>query len=708
MSNLQIDASTPAIAVQSVGTTATVVTGTFAPPAGSVLAIRYSANTIDPVDPGNPGITDSLGAHLTYASSDIGKQPNAPTADGQVATWTATVPSPAPGSMTVTVTNGAGSGNRHAALSVTVLTGADTITPVGQHGKSSSTTNIASIAAGYTATRAGSWGLLVVCDWFDAGAETAGGTGNTLEGSADVASNYTYAFLRRTAADGVAGATTTVTATLPGNSNNIRWAWMEILPALDPPSASAQMPPWLMYRMVLLRLQTATEIIAQAQAEAGSATFALRTTGAAVKVAVQRGSAILAARTTGTAAKVAPETGTALVAVTATGMEAAGTARAQTGSTVLALRSTGTASKIAKAVGPTSVALAGGGAAGKRAPEVGTAELAVRSSGAAVHQQAQAGSSVLVTRVTGTASNRIATQSGKAEIALAVSSAPSKTVGATGAARVAITAVGVEATGSSRPQSGSAVLALRSTSAARRSAIQTGAAMLPVRVSGTAAKVTTEVGTALVPLRTLGAASNRRAVQAGRSTLAMASAGLQLKRAATSGRATVVLLGFGTQAFVTPRVPLGDRLEEILNTLISFTARLGIFQSIMGHEPKSAPRNGISAALWLQTMAPAIGQSSLDSTSMRVAWYLRIYQNFLSKPEDAIDPKIMRAMAAVMEALSANFDLDLPGVRAIDLLGMTGPPMAAEAGYVPMDGKLFRCMTLTIPIIVDDVFVQTA
>jgi hypothetical protein len=150
-------------------------------------------------------------------------------------------------------------------------------------------------------------------------------------------------------------------------------------------------------------------------------------------------------------------------------------------------------------------------------------------------------------------------------------------------------------------------------------------------------------------------------------------------------------------------------LEAILNTLISFTKRLALFDSVQGHEPKSPPRNGLHAALWLQTMAPAVGQSSLDSTSIRIAWYLRIYQNFLSKPEDAIDPKVMRAMAAVMEALSGNFDLDLPGVRAIDLLGMSGPPMAAEAGYVPwQDGKIHRCMTLTIPIIVDDVFAQVA
>src|SRR6187401_582013 len=92
---LAIDASSPAIATQSTGSVAACATASFTPPAGAVLMIRYSANTIDPNDPGNPSITDSLGAHLTYTSIDIGKRPDTPAADGQVATWWAVVGSSA-------------------------------------------------------------------------------------------------------------------------------------------------------------------------------------------------------------------------------------------------------------------------------------------------------------------------------------------------------------------------------------------------------------------------------------------------------------------------------------------------------------------------------------------------------------------------------------------------------------------------------------
>lgn len=225
---LAIDGSTPAIATQATGSVATVTTASFTPPSGSLLLIRYSANTIDPNDPGNPAITDSLGGHLTYTSWDIGKRPDSPLAEGQVATWTAPVVSSA--AMTVTVTNGAASPNRHAALNVTVLTGADTTTPVGAHGKSSSL-SAASIAQNYTASATNGWGFLVVCDWFDAGAETAG-TGCTLEGSADLGGQFTYAFIRRTAADDSNGVTNTLRATVPGTSTSLRWAWIEILPAV--------------------------------------------------------------------------------------------------------------------------------------------------------------------------------------------------------------------------------------------------------------------------------------------------------------------------------------------------------------------------------------------------------------------------------------------------------------------------------------------
>lgn len=712
-----IDASSPAIAVQSTGSVATVVTGSFTPPAGSVLAIRYSANTIDPVDPGNPTITDSLGTHLAYTSVDIGKRPDSPTAEGQVATWVAFVPAGTP-SMTVTVTNGAASPNRHAAVRVLVLTGVDIVAMSGAHGKSSSTTNITSIAAAYTATRTGSLGLLVVADWFDAGAESAGGTGNTLEGSADVAASYTYAFLRRTSPDGVAGATTTITSTVP-TSSNIRWAWLEMLPDGDgaPPPQSLGLPPSMPppMRMAAMAAMAARfgpdgSATTPIMPDAGTATLAIVGTGTAVKVAPQTGSCVVAARAAGTAVKRAPQVAAGAVAIAASGTAVKKALQAGVSALAVAAAGIETTASARAQTGATTIAFRASGAAVKKAPQAGTSELAVRGSGAEIHTQAQTGRTAAPIRATG-AGTKIGVETGRAGLAAVGTGAAAKRAAQTATAAVGITAAGTEQSGVTRAQTGAGVLAVRTAGAATKRAVLTGKTMLATVGISAPGKRTPQAGAAAAAVRT-GALVTKKAAQAGRGAVTISPLGIGAKRVTATGRTVVPILGFANATLELPAVRLADRLEDILNSLVSFVLRLGIFQRVQQHEPKSAPRNGLTAALWLQTMAPAIGQSSLSSTSLRVSWFLRIYQNFLSEPQDAIDPSVMRAMAAVMEELTANFDLDIPAVRAIDLLGMTGPPMSAEAGYVamgpPTAQKIYRCMTLTIPIIVDDAFVQAA
>jgi hypothetical protein len=684
-----IDGSTPAIAVQTDGTIATVTTASFTPPPGVTLLIRYSANTIDPTSPGLPGITDNLGTHLNYTLYDNGRQPDSPTADGQVATWTAVAPAPA-SAMTITVTNGAASPNRHASLLVTVLTGTDVTNPVGQHGKQGATASTSSIAQSYTATRTGSRGFLVSCDWADVGAESAG-TATSLEGSADVAANYTYGFFRGASNNGVAGATTTLNVTLPAGSTSLRWAWVEILPAADAGGVSWRMSPYLLMQVLTWRWRLVAEIAAAAAAaETGLASLAISATGAAVKVAPQTAVAVVPVRAAGVGVKRAPQVGTSALSVAAAGLETTTSPRVQTGAAMIAIRPAGVGAK--------------------RAPETGTAELAIRQAGAEIHQQAQTGAAELAVRAGGSVA-KIAKETAAASVAVVGAGTAAKRVAAAGTTGVAITGAGFEQSGTARAQTGSAVLAVRAGSTAAKRAVVVGAAMAAVVGQSVAGKRAPQVGAAATAMRAAGF-SVKKAAAAGRGAVTITSLGVGAKRVAASGRTVVPILGFGNATLELPAVRLGDRLDEILNSLVSFVLRLGIFQRVQQHEPKSAPRNGLTAALWLQTMVPAIGESSLTSTSLRVAWYLRIYQNFLSEPQDLIDPSVMKAMAAVMEALSADFDLDLPAVRAIDLLGITGPPMGAEAGYVPMGPpnaqKIYRCMTLTIPIIVDDAFVQVA
>lgn len=142
----------------------------------------------------------------------------------------------------------------------------------------------------------------------------------------------------------------------------------------------------------------------------------------------------------------------------------------------------------------------------------------------------------------------------------------------------------------------------------------------------------------------------------------------------------------------------------ILDKVQSHAMALGLFERVNTHEPKNAPGNGLTVAIWVQSIAPARG-SGLASTSAHVVYSVRIFSNMLQEPQDAIDPNIIEAVDKLMDAYSGDFELG-GNVRQVDLLGASGAPMSAQAGYVNQDNKLFRTMTVSLPLIVNDVWEQ--
>lgn len=143
---------------------------------------------------------------------------------------------------------------------------------------------------------------------------------------------------------------------------------------------------------------------------------------------------------------------------------------------------------------------------------------------------------------------------------------------------------------------------------------------------------------------------------------------------------------------------------QLADALLSHALTLGQFEQVNGHEPKSAPGNGLTAALWLDRIEP-VRTSGLDSTSARVALMLRVYQPMLSEPQDAIDPAVYAALDELIAAYSGDFTLG-GLVRAVDLLGSAGVPLSAQAGYITQDSRLYRVVTLTVPLIVNDAWEQ--
>lgn len=151
------------------------------------------------------------------------------------------------------------------------------------------------------------------------------------------------------------------------------------------------------------------------------------------------------------------------------------------------------------------------------------------------------------------------------------------------------------------------------------------------------------------------------------------------------------------------------------DALVSHAQALGIFDSVNGHEPRSAPGHGLTYSLWVQTLRPFAQQSGLAVTSAALIYNARIYMQMpLANPAtargyelDGVDPRLTDAAAALIASYSADFTLD-GLVSHVDLLGRTGVQfgLGAEAGYLEQDRILFRVLTLTIPLVLNDVFAQ--
>ena len=143
-------------------------------------------------------------------------------------------------------------------------------------------------------------------------------------------------------------------------------------------------------------------------------------------------------------------------------------------------------------------------------------------------------------------------------------------------------------------------------------------------------------------------------------------------------------------------------VEALFSALVSEAQQLAVFERVASHEPKNAPGSGYSCVLWLDGIKPLSGMSA---TSGLVTFHARIYSNMLAEPQDDIDPGLLTATCALLGAYSEGFTLG-ETVRAVDLLGMSGQALSAQAGYITQDGRMFRAMELTIPVIINDLWDQ--
>lgn len=144
--------------------------------------------------------------------------------------------------------------------------------------------------------------------------------------------------------------------------------------------------------------------------------------------------------------------------------------------------------------------------------------------------------------------------------------------------------------------------------------------------------------------------------------------------------------------------------RDILDAVVTHAMSLGKFEQVNQHEPKNAPGNGLTCAIWADRIG-GIRSSGLSSLSARVTFSVRVFQSMQAEPANDIDVVMLDAVDALAGAYAADFTLgDL--VRQVDLIGSDGPGLDAVFGYVTVDGIEFRVATITLPLIVNDLWTE--
>lgn len=143
--------------------------------------------------------------------------------------------------------------------------------------------------------------------------------------------------------------------------------------------------------------------------------------------------------------------------------------------------------------------------------------------------------------------------------------------------------------------------------------------------------------------------------------------------------------------------------KAILDALASAGQRTGLFDSVLTHEPKSAPQLSAPVLALFAGVITPVQSSGLNSASIRWQVNGRVYMNGFAEPADQIDPEVVTATSLYVASLAGAYSLG-GLIRCIDFFGMDGEPLKAESGYLEMDKRIYRCMELEIPLLINDVW----
>lgn len=146
----------------------------------------------------------------------------------------------------------------------------------------------------------------------------------------------------------------------------------------------------------------------------------------------------------------------------------------------------------------------------------------------------------------------------------------------------------------------------------------------------------------------------------------------------------------------------------IIAAVESTLAVMGIFDQVNAHDAQSPVGNGLTAAVWPQNIDPAAAESGLDGVAALFLLSVRLYLPARSEPLDMVETTLSDGVDKVIDTLIGGFTLG-GLIKNIDIFGTTGgQKLAAQYGFVSMEGNWYRCATITVPCVVNDPWDEVA
>ena len=146
-------------------------------------------------------------------------------------------------------------------------------------------------------------------------------------------------------------------------------------------------------------------------------------------------------------------------------------------------------------------------------------------------------------------------------------------------------------------------------------------------------------------------------------------------------------------------------LTSYRSVAMSHAQSLGLFGNVLGHEPVSAPGSGLTYALWVARVGTVPAGSGVRAGTGRLELTGRVFMPADTEPQDDVDIAVTGAVDALMTAYCGDFEFG-GSVRNVDVFGAHGAPLGAVFGFSRFDSTTYRVATLTVPLIINDLWTE--